>query len=344
LSAFPSTTTQERTGRTFQLALFGAALAWSFSSRLLSANSARGITNRFNADWATSLLSALFLLFLLAVGYSLLEIISGRPASARLALGLPQRQTAAREWLIGAAIGWGIVALTVLPMALAGDLHVSFWLEPRAWRLLVINLAVIAAGSLAEEAIFRGYPFRLLIGAIGPVAATIGMSALFALRHALHYGAGRSAIVIVILTGIVFSVSWLRTHGLWLAWGMRFAWTASMGILFGLPVSGSVDNSTIVLTTATGRRWLTGGDYGPEASLTMLIALIAGLVVLVLATRNYAWEYTHSPIVAGGYPMDVPPPAAHTAMEQASQAQAPALVQILPSTPQGRSIESDLKP
>lgn len=339
-----STTTQERTGKTFQLALVIAALTWSFSSRLLSASSARGILNRFNADWALSLLTAFFLLFLLAVGYSLLEIISRRPASTRSVLGLPKRPTAFREWLLGAALGWGMVVIVVLPMALVGDLHVSLWLlSPRAWSLLVLNLAVIAVATLADEAIFRGYPYRLLIDSIGPVTATIVMSSLFALRHAIHFGAGRAATVIAFLMGIVFSVTWLRTHALWLAWGMRFAWTASMGLLFGLPVS-SIDHSAILQTTAVGRDWFTGGDYGPEASVLMLFALFAGLIVLIRATRDYAWSYTHPPIVPAGYPMDIAPPPAHTAMEQAAQAREPSLIQILPATPQGRSAEDDSRP
>lgn len=330
------TTARQRTRRGFQFLLFLGALVWSFSSRLLSESSARGITNRFNVDWATPLLAALFLLFLLAIGYSLFEIFARRPSSARLVLGLPRRPTASREWLLGAALGWGIVVFTVLPMALAGDFHVTFWLDGRSLRFLFINLLAVAAFSLADEAIFRGYPYRRLIESIGPVAATLGMSTLFALRHALHYGAGGSAVLLSIFTGIVFSVAWLRTHGLWMAWGMRFAWTASMGVLFGLPVSG-VDHSSILQTTAIGSGWLTGDDYGPEGSFVLFLALGIGLVVLVRITRDYAWNYTHPPIVPGGYPMEAKPPAAHTAMEQEAQARPPALIQILPSSPEGRS-------
>lgn len=341
MSAPDLTTPQQRTGRAFGLALFTAAIAWSFSSRLLSENSARGLTNRFNADWATPMLGSFFLLFLLAVGYSLLEIISRRPTTARQVLGLPKRPTATREWFLGAALGWAMVAFTVLPMALAGDLHIGFWLEARAWNLLLINLATVAVASLADEVIFRGYPFRRLIEAIGPVAATLGMSLLYALRHALHYGAGKTAIFISIVTGIVFSISWLRTYGLWMAWGMRFAWTVSMGMLFGLPVSGSTDSSTIIQTSAVGSSWLTGADYGPEGSFAMLLALIAGLIFLVRITRDYAWNYTHPEILPGGYPMDIAPPPAHTAMEEAAKTKQSTLVQILPATPEGRSAGSD---
>ncbi len=122
---------------------------------------------------------------------------------------------------------------------------------------------------------------------------------------------------------------------------MHFAWTASMGVLFGLPVAGALDYSTLFQATTTGRLWLTGGEYGPEASLLLLFPLIVGLVVLVRVTRDYAWNYTHAPIVPGGYPMDIAPPAAHTAMEKAEQERKPSLIQILPSTPQGRSIDSE---
>ena len=343
MSASDSTTTQARTTRTLQLALFGTSIAWSLSSSLLSASSARGITNRFNVDAALPLLSSLFLLFLLTIGFSLLQTISHRPASARAVLGLPSRPTTGREWLLGAAIGWGMVVLAVLPMALTGSLHVGFWAEPRALKLLIVNLVALAAASLAEEVIFRGYPFRCLIEAIGPIAATFGMSLLFGLARALQNGATRTGIFLAMLTGIVFSVAWLRTHGLWLAWGMRFAWTASMGVLFGLPVAGSVDYSSVIQSTTVGRTGLTGGEYGPEGATFTAVALLVGLIVLVRTTRDYAWHYTHAAIVPGGYPMDVPPPEAHIAMEQAQQARPPALVQILPATPQSGSADTEPK-
>jgi membrane protease YdiL (CAAX protease family) len=335
LSSLEPSTPQQRTGRTFHLALSGAALAWSIAARLLSKSSAQGLSNRFNADWITPILGTLFLLFLLSVGYTLLDIIGRREASARSVLGLPKRPTAAREWLIGVALGWGMVVVAVTPSALAGDLHVNTWFTSRALLLLALNLFIAALTSLAIEAVYRGYPFRRLIDAIGPVAATMGMSIFFALSCAIEKGGTRSTVFIAFLTGIVFSISWLRTHGLWMAWGMRFGWMASMAIVFGLPLSGSYDLSSVIQTTAVGSAWVTGSDYGPEASFFMIFALIAGLIVLIRVTRQYAWDYTHPSIVPGGYPMDIAPPAAHTAMEKAAP---PPLIQILPTTPQGRSV------
>ena len=53
------------------------------------------------------------------------------------------------------------------------------------------------------------------------------------------------------------------------------------------------------------------------------------MVALYRITGEYAWAYTHPPIVAGGYPMDVAPPAAHIAMEAVAPAP---LGQILGAT------------
>ena len=81
-----------------------------------------------------------------------------------------------------------------------------------------------------------------------------------------------------------------------------------MGLLFGLPVAGSTDLSSIIQSFAAGRRSITGGAFGPEAASFTLLVLLLALIPLVRLTRDFAWNYTHKPIVPAGYPMDIPPP------------------------------------
>jgi hypothetical protein len=345
------TTTARRSERTLQLALFVTSAAWFLAADTVAARASRGLSERFGLDAARPLLTWAFLLFLLAVGFSTLQAVAKRRSSLREVLGLPKRPTAGREWQLGVALGWGLVVLAVLPMAVAGTLHIEFWTQPRAFGLLLLNLLTLAVAALAEEVAFRGYSYRRLIEAIGPVAATILMSLLFGLGHVFNPGATGASTLVTILAGVLLSVAWLRTHGLWLGWGLHFAWNASMGILFGLPISGINDFASIVQTRAFGRLWLTGGGYGPEGAGITVIVLLIGIVVLVRVTRDYAWHYTYVPIVAAGYPMEAPPPAAHVAMqqqEQRSQQTRPiapvSLVQILPSTPQTRSAGDEPKP
>jgi uncharacterized protein len=335
LKAFDSTPST-RPDRALQIALFLTSAVWFFAAQQLAGRAATGLSIRFNLSDERSLLAVLFLLFLLAIGFTFLQIIAHGSSSLREALGLPNRATAAREWGVGAAVGWGLVVLAVIPMALGGALHIEFWTAPRAFWLVVLNLVTLAVSALAEEVAFRGYPFRRLIQAVGPTAATILMSLFFGLLHAFNPDATWISILITIFAGVLLSIAWLRTHGLWLGWGLHFAWNASMGVLFGLPVSGIIDFSSVVQTRAIGHYWLTGGAYGPEAAFFTLPVLVIGIVVVVFVTQDYAWHYTHKPIVAAGYPLDVPPPEAHTAMEQTPRP-AP-LVQILPATPQERSV------
>jgi membrane protease YdiL (CAAX protease family) len=344
-------TTQRRSERTLQLALFITSVVWFLAADTVAVRAARGISERFALDAARPLLTSIFLLFLLAVGFSILQSISRRRSSVREVIGLPRRPTARREWQLGAALGWTLVVLAVLPMVLAGTLNIQFWTKPRAFSLLLLNLITLAVAALAEEVAFRGYPFRRLIEAIGPVAATITISLLFGLGHALNPGANWTSTLVTMLAGLLLSIAWLRTHGLWLGWGFHFAWNASMGILFGLPISGINDFASVVQTRSFGRLWLTGGAYGPEGANFTAIVLLIGIVILVRITRDYAWHYTYVPIVAAGYPMEAQPPAAHVAMEQQAQqvqqAKPPAavsLVQILPATPQTRSATDEPKP
>jgi hypothetical protein len=341
LPAFDSTP-PARSSRTLQLALFLTSVAWVVCSQALAGRAARGIAMRFDFASGEFLLRAVFFLFLLAVGFSILQTIAHGSSSLREALGLPRRPTSRREWAVGASIGWGIVVLSVVPMALAGALHISAWTAPRAFWLAILNLVAIAVAALAEEVAFRGYPYRRLIEAIGPAGATIAMSIVFGLVHMFNPDATWISVLITMLAGLLLSVAWLRTHGLWLAWGLHFGWNASMGVLFGLPVSGITNFSTVIQTRAIGRTWLTGGDYGPEAAFFTALVLLMAIGVLVRVTRDYAWYYTHPPIVPAGYPMDVAPPEAHTAMEQ--QAKPAPLVQILPTTPQSRSVEEKPNP
>jgi membrane protease YdiL (CAAX protease family) len=344
-------TTARRSERLLQFALFVTSSFWFLASDTVAGRASRGISQRLSLDASRPLLTSIFLLFLLAVGFSILQVIARRVSSLRQVLGLPKRPTAQREWLLGAALGWGLVVLVVLPMALAGTLDIQFWTQSRAFSLLLLNLITLAAAALVEEVAFRGYPFRRLIEAVGPVAATIVMSLIFGLLHVLNPSATWTSTVVTMLAGLLLSVAWLRTRGLWLGWGFHFAWNASMGILFGLPVSGINDFSSIVETRTIGHLSLTGGSYGPEGAAFTAIVLLIGIVILVRITRDYAWYYTYVPIVPAGYPMEAAPPAAHVAMEKQAQLAAAAapvsqtsLVQILPATPQTRSVVDESKP
>jgi len=127
---------------------------------------------------------------------------------------------------------------------------------------------------------FRGYPFQRLVEAIGSGGAILIFSMLFGFVHWMNPGANPWGLLNTVLIGVVLSVAYLRTRALWLPWGLHFAWNTTLGLVFGLPVSGIRMFNVFVHTTAVGPEWLTGGTYGLEASLPGASVVLIGLIVV----------------------------------------------------------------
>ena len=267
----------------------------------------------------------------------MLQTMARRASSPRVLLGLPRRSTAGREWALGTVLGWGAVVVVVLPLALTRRLNVQVSLTGRDFGLTLLSVLGLALLAFAEETAFRGYPYRLLMERTGPSVATVTMAVVFGLFCAVQPFSTPLSTLGSMLLGLVLAVGWLRTHGLWLSWGLNFAFKAAAAVLFGLPVEGSTSYSYLVQTYATGNRRWTGGSYGLPGSWLVLVVLVGVLVLLMRLTRDYAWRYTHPVILPGGYPVDVAPPAAHAAMEGKAAAESP-LVQIVPSAPVSHSL------
>lgn len=317
------------------LALFATGILWLLAARAVAVRAADGIATRFNIGAAQPLIGDLFLLFLLLLGYTILNWIGTKQGSVRLANALPRRATALQEWSRGAIIGWAALLVAVLPMMLLGSLHPQFSWTASAFGAIILSLVSLAVAALASEVAFRGFLFRRLIDAIGPTAATLLLSGIYALLGSLRPNATGLSFLITLIAGVLFSLAYLRTHALWLGWGLHFAWAAATAVLFGLPIGGVASYGSIVLTTVSGPEWFSGGAYGPEAAFFTGIVLLVTMAVVYRATYDYAWNYTQPVIIPGGYPMDVPPPAAHTAMEQQAAATQQPLVQILPAPTAG---------
>ena len=334
-----------RVPRTFDLVLMGTALLWTVASGTIADRAAHGILARLGLYQLQPLLSEFFLIFLIVLGFALLDWIATRGSSVASIIALPRRIGWPREWGLGAAAGWGMAIAAVLPILLTGRLLSELphgpasVLVPRVVSVVLATLT-LALMTLGQELVFRGYPFRRLVQAIGPSWASVVMSFIFALvqlrqNAALNPG---TALLVEWAFGLILAMAYLRTHALWLGWGVHFSYRAVTAILLGLPAAGHIEFASIVDSGARGPVWLTGGPFGPDAAFVTFLVMIAAFAVVFRLTRWYAWEYTHAPIVSGGYEVTVAPPKAHVDMERQAAAAPPPLVQILPSTPQGRTV------
>ena len=70
---------------------------------------------------------------------------------------------------------------------------------------------------------------------------------------------------------------------LWVPIGIHWAWNYTQGNVFGLAVSGNGAGDTIFATTVNGPDIITGGAFGPEASI---IAVVLGTLYTIVFLRN----------------------------------------------------------
>ncbi len=263
-----------------------------------------GLTMLFvdgNRRLLVALSRPLLLVLLLVVYVWMLRVLDQVPRRRLAAMGLPGGRRALGDTIFGLLLGTAMVIFTVAIIGWKGDLHIDADAHGlKTGTLLVEVLIVLSTAAMAEEIGFRGYPFQRLVEATGPGGAIGLLSAVFGAVHLANPNPSLIGLLNTMLIGIVFSVAYLRARTLWLPWGMHWAWNAVLGAGVGLPVSG-LDMSVGIRAKATGPLWLTGGAYGPEASLAATIAVLAALAVVLLAFHRSPESF---PEAASGSPAE----------------------------------------
>jgi uncharacterized protein len=267
------------TGRLHPIWAFVISSSFSFAAFLIAGVVAQAIAGQHYLVLEVIFRSLLVLL--LICGYVWLLTVGDNVQEHRIgALGLPVAQGWRRQFMTGCFVGLALTLLAVLPIAIWGNIrphfHFGVYLLPRAGAVLFVLLV----GALAEELVFRGYPFQRLEEGIGATGAIAVFSILFGAVHLSNPGVSKWGLINTVLIGIVFSVAYLRTRALWLPWGIHFGWNTTLGFLCGMPVSGLRMFNVLVRTSVGGPTFITGGNYGIEASATGTLVLLIGLVIV----------------------------------------------------------------
>lgn len=182
----------------------------------------------------------------------------------------------------------GVVMFSSVMLALLGTdaFSTAFHGPAPAWH--AAGLAI--ESSVLEEVLVRGVVLRLMWRAFGPVVA-FGISALlFGLGHIGNPGATWFTTACITLeAGVMLGAFYALTGRLWVSIGVHAGWNFAQGYVFGARVSGSDFGDALAtsLPRADSPDWMTGGAFGPEASLASLtICTAVGAVVLFLAWRS----------------------------------------------------------
>ena len=186
---------------------------------------------------------------------------------------------------------WGLLIGVAMFSAVMGIMSVFglydiVWSGPApAWQ----SAASSIESGVLEELITRAIILRLLWRAFGPWVAFAVSAAFFGASHLANPNSSPfAALCIAVEAGIMLGAFYALTGRLWVSIGVHAAWNFTQGYLFGAAVSGTDFGPAIARSTARPgfADYLTGGGFGPEASLPALfVGTAVGVLVLWMAWK-----------------------------------------------------------
>lgn len=170
---------------------------------------------------------------------------------------------------VGAVLGLLMMAVLMGVLAATGLYDITVVGAVPAWA----GLGLALQAAVTEELWMRALLLRLLWRAFGPVPAFAVAALIFAALHLANPGATVLAGATVAVAGLMFCALYALTGRLWVPIGLHLAWNFAQGYLFGANVSGNDLGGSIAVSSARpgAAAWLTGGTFGPEASVFALV-------------------------------------------------------------------------
>jgi hypothetical protein len=203
------------------------------------------------------------------------------------------------------AAGW----ITVTEMQYVNYGNLGFWLG------ILFQVLVYLSVGIYEELLMRGYYLQNIAeGLHGPkigyrVAILIALlvsSGVFGLAHLGNPNADLISTTNIALAGVFLGLGYVLTGELAIPIGLHITWNFFQGNVFGFPVSGTTSHVSFIAIEQGGPGLWTGGDFGPEAGLLGIAAMIIGSLLTVVWVQVRRGETRLQRVLATYNPSQAP--------------------------------------
>ena len=232
----------------------------------------------FRANSPLGLVGALLLTLTLVATYRLgVRWLEGRPVvelDPHAATGALAR---------GSALGALLSAAVMLALSWWGVASIT---PDGGFTALAYPFAAALVAAVGEELVMRGVLFRIVERSLGSWIALALSAALFGALHGFNAGATAvSSVAIALEAGVLLAAAYMCARSLWLPIGLHLGWNFTEGGIFGASVSGGHEHGMFA-STFRGPDLLTGGAFGPEASVVAVVVCLAlGVLFIERAVR-----------------------------------------------------------
>ncbi len=146
---------------------------------------------------------------------------------------------------------------------------------------------LIGIAAVLEELVYRCLLFRLLERAWGTSVALAAQALIFAVGHLENVDQGRTGdvaamLISVTLLGLLWAGLFVLSRNLWVVAAHHAAWNFTI-LLSGVPLSGIEDWRALAPLESryAAPDWLTGGMFGPESSLLVIVSTTIAVAFLL---------------------------------------------------------------
>lgn len=191
-----------------------------------------------------------------------------------------------KEFSMGSLVGSLLMLFPALLMWIFG--WVDWQWNSTGFSMPVSTALLFAGVAVAEELLFRGFIFQRLIAGLGQWPAQLILAGFFLLTHLNNPGMTGDvkalAGINIFLASLIFGLAFIRTKSLAMPLGLHFMANFMQGGVLGFGVSGTEQSGLLNPIFAGVPEWLTGGQFGLEASVPGLI--FVGITLILL----YMWK------------------------------------------------------
>lgn len=241
-------------------------------------------------DWA-NILDLLCFSFTLLVFYIWIRFVEGRSFRS---IGL-QKKDALKEYVRGFAFGTVMLLVVIGLMMLCGVVHFSHFSlnTPTIIAFFFALIGYTIQGS-TEEVYSRGWLIPVMGVHVPLWMAIVVSSSFFSVLHLWNAGTNYLSSVNMILFGAIMALYAFRRGDIWGACGLHVAWNFVQGHVFGMNVSGYPSDSSLTYFVTSGTEWLSGGEYGTEASLVSSVVYTLVILYFIFGMKNKPVSSNHT--------------------------------------------------
>lgn len=175
-------------------------------------------------------------------------------------------------------LSFGYITVEKNPIQLVGISAIS--------SILVILFGWIIQGA-TEEIVTRGWLLNVLSSKYNIGVGLLISSTLFGLMHLTNPNVNYIAVINIILVGLFYGLYVIKTNDLWSVCGMHSAWNFAQGNIFGFEVSGlDISVGTLIDLNLVENDFITGGVFGPEASIVATFVLLLSIIILLFINNT----------------------------------------------------------